>query len=67
LVDRLSLKGHVPQHIYAEQGYTGDALKDWMAGRGIKLEIVKRAQGICIKNLSLKTIENLSYFQKDGL
>jgi putative transposase len=64
LVDRLSLKGHVPQHIYADQGYTGDALKDWMAGRGIKLEIVKRAQGICIKNLSLKTIENFVVLPK---
>jgi putative transposase len=64
LVDRLRIKGHVPQLIYADQGYTGDSLKSWMKDRGIKLEIVKRAQGICIKDGSLKTIENFVVLPK---
>lgn len=47
----------VPRLIYADQGYSGSPMQEWTKSRGIELQIVDRAKGVCIKEGKLKTIK----------
>jgi putative transposase len=64
LVNRLTVVGSLPTLIYADHGYTGEALKEWMEAKGSKLEIVGRAKGVDASDGKLKTVEGFRLVPK---
>jgi hypothetical protein len=54
----------LPKLIYADHGYTGEPLKEWIESRGSVLEIVGRAKGIDSEDRKLKTVEGFVLLPK---
>lgn len=54
----------VPKLVYADQGYAGGPLENWMRERGLTLEIVERHRGWCLKERKLKPLKTFSVLPK---
>lgn len=54
----------IPGLIYADQGYTGEEIRNQVAGYGSRLEVVERAKGWCLIEQKLKTIRQFTVTAK---
>lgn len=64
IVDRMAMHSPLPKLIYADHGYTGEPLREWIESRGSVLEIVGRAKGIDREDGKVKTVEGFVLLPK---